>query len=220
MHIVCTKPIYMLNSAIKTRHHRCVYWCGWSTKAMKQGTRAIILPFFREERAGGPLSMLAGFDERRFFLLLSLVGHQIIICIHNNSNNKYLGQQQFRIYHFYAFYIKNKFNNCFVFGVQVPASAIHAFDTWYAYAHYVRASISVYYELNCTLVRARSSHPTHFFASISGWLSLCICIAFRLSQAQKPTTTIRCCVLKCPSKPTAWEKNHFEFFIYIFAIRP
>lgn len=38
----------------------------------------------------------------------------------------YLGQQQFCIYHFYAFYIKNKFNNCFVSWASAYFAQMHA----------------------------------------------------------------------------------------------
>lgn len=105
----------------------------------------------------------------------------------------YLGQQQFRIYHFYAFCIKNKFNNCLVSGVcvcvcvnsQVPDCEC----TVPAYIWYVRGMrlLLLWAQLDSW---ARSAPHTslhiHFLLVSTGF-----CIAFALSTTEKSAAMIR-----------------------------
>lgn len=91
----------MLDYAIKTNGHRRVQW--W-----RQQWKEWIGHSFFFSLVHSPFSMFTVLDEcaAQFFLPVTLATE---LFAYN-----YLGQQQFCIYHFYAFYIKNKFNNCFV----------------------------------------------------------------------------------------------------------
>lgn len=134
----------------------------------------------------------------------------------NNNNNKYLGQQQSRIYHFYAFCIKNKFNNCFVLGckwLRVHTWPLICDMHTQTHARRMRFNFRMS-SARLSLARALRSRHTSPHSLPAG-----SAFAFVSLVATNYDDSVLGFEVAAECSPHG-QKSHFKYFISIFAIRP